>query len=275
MAGLSLACHNILGQVEKQAKRFFVEVPGFSKNMDWALNLDFISKQAAQKLKKGEFKNFQEYLHYFGERYQQFYRSDSFAKKTLNSEKLGPDIIVDFGNLRTKAKPVKKDYWNFDEGRYVEYAKRAKNLKVKPKQSEIEYFGKELVGEIVNVGNGYNRVVKYNRKTVFELNKYGSNAVCFNHTADYSDFKQEFSNLFNKIQKMNSYNDVIDSVAELHWLMSCVMPFSRGSAGIADGMVKSLLESKGIRVSGWKKGIMPDCEAKITPLKEYIQKALD
>ena len=53
--------------------------------------------------------------------------------------------------------------------------------------------------------------------------------------------------------------------------MSCVMPFERGTGGIADGMVKSLLEAKGIRVSGWKKGIMPDCEAKITPLKEYIQ----
>ena len=185
---------NLLKQVEKQAKRFFLEVPGFSKNMNWALNLDFISKQAAQKLKRGEFKNFEDYLNYFGESYQQFYRSNSFKKKLrLNEQVLEPKTLEQFGRLRTYQVHPEHDRWNLAGTKYSTYAQRALNVKSNT-LSERDLI--EFKNWQQTVGEGFEYIAEYQGKKVLMVKYLNEKFVGVNHFSRYEHFSTEFDSLF-------------------------------------------------------------------------------
>lgn len=61
-------------------------------------------------------------------------------------------------------------------------------------------------------------------------------------------------------------------IARIHWYLSQIHPFVRGSAGIADIICKTLFEHKGIQVSKYKKNVDPNLEAFINNLEDYASK---
>ena len=61
-------------------------------------------------------------------------------------------------------------------------------------------------------------------------------------------------------------------IAEIHYLLANIMPYRRGSAGIADAMTRALCKSLGIDLPPLKKGVALDLEAFHLNLDEYIDK---
>lgn len=63
---------------------------------------------------------------------------------------------------------------------------------------------------------------------------------------------------------------VIDLISQMHWWLSHLMPYRRGSAAISDMFVRSLFESRGIVPGPWKPGVLPDVAALVMPLDQYV-----
>lgn len=61
-------------------------------------------------------------------------------------------------------------------------------------------------------------------------------------------------------------------IAEIHYLLANIMPYRRGSAGIADAMTRALCKSLGIDLPPLRKGVALDLEAFHLNLDEYIDK---
>jgi hypothetical protein len=63
-----------------------------------------------------------------------------------------------------------------------------------------------------------------------------------------------------------------DTVAEMHWFLAQAAPSARGSAAQADAFVRSVMESRGIRVPAWQQGIVPDLEAIFSRQEDFIRR---
>lgn len=61
-------------------------------------------------------------------------------------------------------------------------------------------------------------------------------------------------------------------VGQIHWWLSLMRPYDRGSAGISDMVTKILFDKKAIRVPRWRLGCSPDLEALSTPEVEAYAK---
>lgn len=72
-------------------------------------------------------------------------------------------------------------------------------------------------------------------------------------------------------QNEKSLKALTKLTGQIHWWFSHMTPFTRGSAGIGDMFSKVILDSCGIAVPKWRKGIAPDLEAFVTPQKEYME----
>ncbi|MFN8614287.1 MAG: hypothetical protein U0003_00005, partial [Vampirovibrionales bacterium] len=100
-----------------------------------------------------------------------------------------------------------------------------------------------------------------------------TNLFSWNHTSPkyFPQIKQRLNQLLGEYHKLSGSNveDVVNHVAEMHYLMANATFYKRGSAGISDMVAKSLLEAKGIQLSPYKSGIMPDCEAFVRDLDDY------
>ena len=64
---------------------------------------------------------------------------------------------------------------------------------------------------------------------------------------------------------------MIDMLSQIHWWLSHLMPYRRGSAAISDMLIRSLFESRGVVPGPWRPGVLPDVEALVTPLEKYIE----
>ena len=62
---------------------------------------------------------------------------------------------------------------------------------------------------------------------------------------------------------------IIESIAEIHWVLAHTMPWGRGSDAIANLFVKSLYESLGIKTYPPREDIAFDLEAFCTELTDY------
>lgn len=78
--------------------------------------------------------------------------------------------------------------------------------------------------------------------------------------------------IYESILPEKNTDAITKSIAKIHWLISQVRPFQRGTAGIADIISKALFETKGIQVSAYKEGVNPNMEAFAMPLEEYTEK---
>lgn len=64
---------------------------------------------------------------------------------------------------------------------------------------------------------------------------------------------------------------LLDGAAQLHWWFSQLMPYRRGSAAVADMLVRTLLDAHGLSTGPWAPGVAPDVEALVEPLEHYVQ----
>ncbi len=73
--------------------------------------------------------------------------------------------------------------------------------------------------------------------------------------------------LFNHIMKSKNFTreELLASIAQLHWLLAHAMPFERGSAAIAENLIRSLLLVKLQCFPIYKEKIFPDLEALTNP----------
>ena len=75
-----------------------------------------------------------------------------------------------------------------------------------------------------------------------------------------------------KVQKdAATLKEVIDSVAEIEWILSQTWPYGRGSGGIADLTTKVIFDWFGINTPVFKVNTNPNIVALITPLAEFQQ----
>jgi len=59
-------------------------------------------------------------------------------------------------------------------------------------------------------------------------------------------------------------------VAELHWWLAHAMPYKRGSAAIVDMLTKTIWMHHRVKVHRWKAGVVPDLEAFMRPLEDFV-----
>lgn len=89
----------------------------------------------------------------------------------------------------------------------------------------------------------------------------------------FAEMESIYKKIFSNKQKTSPENlkQTTEEIATIHWLMSQVRPYKRGSAGIADILAKTLFEAKGIQVSKYKDNLDPNMEAFIMPVEEYVK----
>jgi hypothetical protein len=100
----------------------------------------------------------------------------------------------------------------------------------------------------------------------------------FNHTAasEIPKVLKEVEFLLNELQvhaKEEDLEVLSHRIGEIHWWLSQAMPWERGSSAVTDMFAKMLFMLSGYPLPRWKPGIMPDCEALVTPsAQEYGEK---
>jgi hypothetical protein len=77
--------------------------------------------------------------------------------------------------------------------------------------------------------------------------------------------------LIPEFMKEVGFDELIDKLAEIHFLMCNARPYARGSAAITDWLIESLARSKGIELSAWKPGALADVKAMVTDQADYIR----
>ena len=89
----------------------------------------------------------------------------------------------------------------------------------------------------------------------------------------FSEMESIYKKIFSKSKKTSpeDLKQTTEKIATIHWLMSQVRPYKRGSAGIADILAKTLFEAKGIQVSKYKDNLDPNMEAFVMPVEEYVK----
>jgi hypothetical protein len=59
--------------------------------------------------------------------------------------------------------------------------------------------------------------------------------------------------------------ETVELVGELHWWLAQAMPYERGSAAIVDMLTKSIFLRRGIQVTPYQRGVVPDLDAFAEP----------
>lgn len=91
----------------------------------------------------------------------------------------------------------------------------------------------------------------------------------------FAEIRGEMQACLDRALNASSRLELLDAVAELHWWMTQMMPFDRGSASASDIVARGLLMSGGlggsfpIRVGAWREGVAADLESFQTPLASF------
>lgn len=91
---------------------------------------------------------------------------------------------------------------------------------------------------------------------------------------DRAALNRRMNSLYQRaLEPGRNLTETVGDVGELHFLMSHLMPYERGSASAADLVTRAIFERRGIEVPRLKPGIVPDLEAFVTPtIEEYRRK---
>lgn len=68
---------------------------------------------------------------------------------------------------------------------------------------------------------------------------------------------------------------LIDKIAEIHFLLSQLAVFTRGSAAISENLTRVIFKYHGFKLSPFKDVLRIDLEAHYLPLKEFQVNYLD
>lgn len=252
-------------------RHLFINSRGFDKDLYWAYNsIKIINKTKDNITNYG---NFSEFISDVAKKYQEFYLPRS--QKPTNA--LFKNSDRDFGIIRkrpseTWSTHIKKG------GKYELYREKLAQI--------IEEKGYYKEGSETN-DLAYRCSLSQVGKKDIPLSKIYLKRIDYESDVDYSIYIQSsptesiemiFSfvdTIFKKIVKNKkkltpqNIDKIVEDIAQIHWFISQLRPYKRGSAGIADLAAKTLFEHKGIQVSHYKEGINPNMEAYTLSLEEY------
>lgn len=69
----------------------------------------------------------------------------------------------------------------------------------------------------------------------------------------------------------NTPQETLKGLAEMHWWAAHAMPDERGSAAKAEFCVRSAANAMGMELPPFKRGIIPDLEAFMTPRADFVR----
>lgn len=264
--------HNIVfGQIRPE--HLFINVNGFGKDYNWADEMIKLIDSSKTKLQKGE--KFNDVLNYISQKYHEYFINNISEKPGVAEENALFGKLRKKGVVRTMISSLDRyegyvdRILNFTKTSGTIYTKKIKNKKLEVKKlslvkKQIPLSSTEILQE--NIPKNLRQVfgpeiifissspVKSIIPALKHVEKLCSDITAIKKVSDRKNL--EFCN---------------NKIAEIHWFLSQVMPFHRGSAGITDIFTKSLYESLGVQVSPWKKGIIPDLEAYARKLEDYVK----
>ncbi|MCQ2789060.1 MAG: hypothetical protein MJ229_01655 [bacterium] len=218
----------------------FINSKGYSKDVDWAKSSVEIINKAKELIQNNT--KFDDLIKYISGEYHYLY---------VFSGLFGfPRLLTISNEMNEKYEPYNKMGLDF-----LEKNSKTNNYRVSAK----------LKSQNINVN--------LNTVTSFE-DKNGNKVAKVISPPDYvvTPTMKEIGEIYKSIQKEDNIDKIVDSTAQIHWLMSQARPYVRGTAGIADILCKSIFEAKGIQVSEYKEGINPNIEAFFTQIDEFSKK---
>ncbi|OGI00860.1 MAG: hypothetical protein A2Y25_07015 [Candidatus Melainabacteria bacterium GWF2_37_15] len=69
--------------------------------------------------------------------------------------------------------------------------------------------------------------------------------------------------------KMENFDNTMEKLAGIHWLMVQGMPFKGGTGGISDAFMKTIMRYLNFKIPPYKRDVVPDMDVLTTPLEEY------
>ena len=141
---------------------------------------------------------------------------------------------------------------------------------------ENQFYGITVKGTIGSEEIPLTRLVMVNNmprkceiEQVFKIgvdDDYDKSYGVFVHT-EVQNIKKDLKHvttLFEKVRKSElSKKNLLKEMAKIHWWMSHLMPYKRGSAAITEMLIKAMFLTKSYRIA-WKPKTAPDLEALCT-----------
>ena len=257
---------NIVADLNNSSK-FFSRIASneesYGKNIQWAHEMDIISRSASYLISRGE--SYDEVMNHIAIMYRNYdisttldsNRSVSDRRKLSGRERKDiPDSDFAQHTGFSALTPFN------DTDSYNEYYKRF--MKLLNKKRQPPYPDVELTQ--ISLVNGYGYVMGHPRNSSVE--------ATMNHVKQRYE---EMTPLFEKAKRGEPLTPkeqalAHEKIAEMYFLMANAMPYERGSNGIADIFMRSMYKELGIEMPALKHGVSLDLEAFCLDLNEYKKK---
>ncbi len=279
-----------LKKIEVETQNFFIKIPGYGQNNDWANEMAEITESASHMLREGA--TFDEAMAYIAASARDLALK---GKVNLALEKEDRYMCQVYGIVRGQKDNYMSDvnYENrgaitpFDEGtKYYAYADKFRKC-YSPNELKNPYAGRIELTRVFPDGTYPIEASKYNPSNpehVKIVNPDGSTSYyeiresMIHPKGKYGveglNIAEELHNKLvdkfkNKTITSKDLDEINETVAEIHWVLAHTMPWGRGSDAIANSYVKAVYQSLGIKTYPPKEGVSFDLEAFCTELDDY------
>lgn len=258
------------GQIEPE--HLFINIKGFNKDYNWAGTMVEHINKTIEEIRKG--KNFKEILDSIANNYSKYFSEHYLYDKSqkcpfglIRQGKKDMDHVL-FVNKYRSYRDKFIDFFNKLPNIEAHNDKFSTDTKIATLKQKLGKSNKSIELASMEISNedipiflcGTEKLVLYNMpptKSIKPVFKY------------LDQIYKEIAKI-KTVKTKEELDSVNKKIAEMHWYFIQLMPYKRGSAGIADILTKSIYESLGIQVSSWKQGVAPDLEALVRPLDDYV-----
>lgn len=256
----------------------FLNIPGFGRNEHWGKTMWEAILEAERKIKHGELSTLEDILCFFSIVYsKEIVRGKWFTDKwraRFFSQCQGfgtPELsrIKRQGYVERTKKTAEKgqDLNSMSHEEQLDLLRRLKLAPPNLQKIKYLYFQEEegliLTGSMVGIDKFGGEMIGWvyvDAPTALACIQKAES--CARRVMSDSSTMRTDETLLRRLR----------DIAQVHWWIANAIPFSGGTAGIADMACKTLLRYSGIKISTWKPGIAPDMEAFLVPLKEFTEK---
>lgn len=284
------------------AKRLMIRMPYYQSDLKWALQVDQGIQEAVEKM--DTFGTVDDLMAFLAEKYQlsKIAQVESswqvwLLKKLNTGQEVIEDMVRDakrFGEPRNHSDMIQID----GRGKFKLYRQRALKMLENPSSSKDLRFnifqsasversepfrviktkldGREevvfITGYIKDMFSG-KKALQWFVRTPSYKSEYFKDSLMVELDKQFQSVKRTARLLKQGRLPKNerTLEQITAPIATMHWLLSLCMIYTRGSAGIADMLSKSLLRYSGIEYSRYRKMLSPDLEAFVTLLEDYTQ----
>ncbi len=255
-----------LNETSKFFSRIGFNEKSYGKNIQWAHEMRIIQKTAEVLAKKGL--SFDTIMNHISSMYRDF-----DIAKTLESNQGASDRRIYSGEYRgfkpdDPAAVLRNNGaytpYNKEDG-YSEYYNKFEAVKDKKRTPPYDDVVLTEIRSDAYIGN----------HMAHPLNSTVENGM--SHVKDAYNSLEPFRQKVKNGEKLTQeeIKQVHKKVSEIYFLMANIMPYSRGSNGISDILMRNIYQSLGINMPALKQGVSLDLEAFCTKnMDEYQEKWL-